>query len=483
MKKISIFLLAISSLFVVSCDKDFEELNQDPNNPTEIPAHLLLGNMVRNQQNAIYNTFVGADMGLCWSQQWSKVQYNDEERYIPRRPSIDLLWGGGGLNAGTSGIYTSVLLESKDMETLAIAEGNTNLQAISLILRANGFQILTDMFGPIPFNEALNPNNTKPAYDSQEAVYDGILALLNQADAILANGSGAVPATSDLVYGGNMAKWKKFAGALKLKALMRISKKRNVSAEVQALVNSGNLMASNADSAQLMYLGSQPDANPIYETIVFGTRAEYKVSSVLVDKLNTLNDPRLPVYAQKNNAGNYVGNIPGEENSNNYNGFSSPGTRYLAPTLPGVILSFAQQQLFLAEAANEGYIAGGVTAARDYYFSGITANNVENGVSATDAATYIAQPSIDFSTLVDGRQKIAEQMWIALYGQGLEAWTEWRRTGFPVLSPVVQAAETSIPTRFYFPSNEVSLNRANYQSASATLDNGDVLTSKLWFQP
>jgi len=471
MKKLSILFITVLSLFAVSCDNNFEEVNTDPNQPTAVPAHLLLGNIIRVNQNTIYGMQQGGDMGMCWSQHVSKVQYNDEERYIPRRGAIDAIW---------TNLYTAVISDAKSMYSLADSEGNDNLKGISLVLQANAFQILTDLYGPVPYNEVFIPGLTKPRYDSQEVVYDGILSMLTQADALLTNGSGSVPSTSDLLYAGDTSKWRKLANSLKLKALMRISGKRNVAAEVQALVNAGHLMSSNSDSAQLAYLPAQPDANPIYETIVYGVREEYKLSSVLVNKMSGLNDTRLPVYASTNDAGLYVGNNPGEENPGNYDGFSSLGSFYLSPTLPGVILSNAQVQFLLAEAANEGLISGGTSAALNYYNNAITSNFEFNGIGGA-AAAFIAQPNVTFTNQTDARVKIAEQSWIALFGQGFEAWTEWRRTHKPTLSPVINAAESAIPSRLYYSSTAISLNRENYLAAVATLTGGDNLTSPIWW--
>jgi hypothetical protein len=475
MKKISILFIALLGLFSASCDKDFDEVNVDPNNPVAVPAHLLLGNIVRVNQNVIYGMQQGGDMGMCWAQHVSKVQYNDEERYIPRRGAIDGIWDV---------LYASVISDSKSMYDLAEDEGNTNLQGVSLILQANTFQILTDLYGPVPYTEACDPNILKPAYDSQEIVYKGILDLLTRADALLANGSGSIPASSDLIYGGDTSKWRKLGNSLKLKALMRISKApgTNVAGQIQALVSSGNLMSSINDSAQIKYISAQPDANPIYETIVFGTRSEYKVSSVLVTKLTALNDPRLPVFAAKNNAGLYVGNIPGVENPGNYNGFSSFGSFYLSATLPGVMLSYAQSEFLVAEAINEGYAAGGNAAALVRYKNAITANFAYNGIAAS-APAYVNLPNIEFTNQADARLKIGEQKWFALFGQGFEAWTEWRRTGIPALSPVANAAPgvPTIPSRLFYNSIENSLNKANYEAASATLTGGDKLTSRLWW--
>jgi hypothetical protein len=470
MKKISILFVALIGLFSASCDEDFETVNQDPNNPTVVPSHLLLGNIIRINQNVIYGMQQGGDMGMCWSQQVSKVQYNDEERYIPRRAAIDGIW---------STLYASVISDAKSMYSLAEAEGNTNIMGISLVLQANAYQILTDLYGPIPYTESCNITILKPAYDSQEVVYNGILNLLTLADAKLANGSGSVPASSDLIYGGDTSKWRKLANSLKLKALMRISKVRNVGPAVQALVTAGNLMSSNSDSAQLTYLAAQPDANPIYETVVFGARFEYKVSSVMINMLQSTNDPRLEVYAKKNTAATpvYAGNIPGQENPGSYGAFSSLGTLYQSATLPGVILSNAQVQLLLAEAVVKTYITGNATT---YLKNGIQASFDFNG---TSSAAYISQIESTFGTSTTAVQKevIGKQTWLALYGQGFEAWTEWRRTGYPALSPVVNAAETSVPKRLYYPSTEIALNKASYTAATATITGGDTLTAPLWW--
>ena len=483
MKKISILFVSILSLSIlsVSCDADFENVNKNPNRPEVVPAHLLLGSIIRINQNVIYGMQQGGDMGMCWSQHLSKVQYNDEERYIPRFAAIDGVW---------TTLYANVLTSSQEMYNIAETEGNDNLKGISLVMQANAFQILTDLYGPIPFKEFNIPNNVKPAYDKQQDVYLGILKMLTDADVLLASNIGDVPASSDLVYQGNASKWRKLANSLHLKALMRISKvggaeiNVNVPAEVKKLVDAGNLMTSNADSAQLVYLGAQPDANPIYETVVFSAREEYKLSSVLVDKLASSNDPRLGVFASPiDNAGNYVGNIPGTENSGNYDDFSAIGDFYIDPKLPGVILSYAQVEFYLAEAANEAFIPGGLVTAAEHFNNGITANFDFNGVGGS-APTFLTEPDVLFSgTQVDARKKIGEQMWVSLFGQGFEAWTEWRRTGFPALSPVVNAAPgvTTIPSRLFYNSQEVTFNNVSYLAGVALLGGPDNLTTRLWW--
>ncbi|MGB6269222.1 MAG: SusD/RagB family nutrient-binding outer membrane lipoprotein, partial [Olleya sp.] len=350
-----------------------------------------------------------------------------------------------------------------------------------------GYQFLTDLYGPIPFTESLDPDNLKPAYDSETIVYEGIIGMYTQAATLLANGSGTIVATSDLFYGGDTAKWLKLANSLKFRALMRISSTRSVGGELQALVNGGNLISSNADNAQVNYLPAQPDANPIYETIDFGSRLEYKINSLLVDMMNASNDNRLDVYAAPNASGNILGKpagfgdqtpLPNEGLGYTYSNISGLGDFYLNPELPGVLMSYYELKFLMAEAANEGYISGGLAGAQAHYFDGISASFDFNGVSP---ASFVAQPGLGFANQNDARQKIGEQKWVSLFAQGFEAWTEVRRTNIPNLAPATEGDINQVPSRYYYPTTEVSLNQANY-SAASSLIGGDELTSPLFWQ-
>ncbi len=481
MKKIKLIICTFITLSVITgCTKDFEELNTDPNNPVAIPAHLLLGTTQRVYMNVMHGVLggTGGDMGAIWAQLWTKVQYNSEERYEPRRGVIDNIWNT---------TYASVISEASAMEALAIEEGNTNLQAVAMIMQASGFQFLTDLYGPIPFTEALNPAILKPAYDDEATVYEGIIDMYTQAANMLANGSGEIVASSDLFYGGDTNKWRKLANSLKFRALMRISSTRPVGAELQALVNSGVLMTSNADNAQVNYLPAQPDANPIYETIVFGSRLEYKINSLVVDRMNALNDDRLEVYAAPNASGQIVGKpagfgdltpLPNEALGYTYSNISGLGDFYLNPELPGVLMSYYELKFLMAEAANEGYISGGLAGAEQHYRDGIAASFEFNGVSS---ASYLAQLGIGLANQNDARQKIGEQKWLSLFAQGFEAWTEVRRTNVPNLVPAAEGDINELPSRYYYPTTEVSLNQENYDAASSSIG-GDLLTSSLFWQ-
>ncbi len=468
MKKIRIILYAfLSFVLVTSCDRDFAEINTDPNRPVAVPAHLLLGYGQRSYMNAIYGVQRGGDMGECWGQHWSKVQYNDEARYVPRRGVIDAIWDE---------IYSRTISEAVAMYDLAGEEGNTNLQGVALVMQAVGYQMLVELYGPIPFTEAVKPGIVQPAYDTEEVVFDGIISLLTDASSMFANGTGDITSSSDLFYAGNVSQWHKLANSLKFRALMRISSTKSVGADLQALITDGNMFGSNADDAQLGYLAAQPDANPIYETIVFGARPEYKVTTVLVDMLTVLNDPRLDVYASPNASGDILGKpagfgnlitLPNEDLGYTYANISGLGDFYLDPELPGVLMSYSELSFLMADAANEGLISGGIGMANAYYNQGISANFAWNGL---DPTAYLLKPGLPFVSQNDGRKKIGQQKWIALFGQGFETWTEWRRTGYPELSPAIEGDIDQIPSRLYYPTLEPSLNKDNYDAAAASID-------------
>ena len=141
-------------------------------------------------------------------------------------------------------------------------------------------------------------------------------------------------------------------------------------------------------------------------------------------------------------------------------------------------MSYSQLALLIAQAANEGYITGGITSAQEWYQEGIKASFDFNGISSVD---YLAQSSIGFTTKADARIKIATQEWIALFGQGFESWTEWRRNKIPVLAPAAESLIDQIPSRLFYPTTEPSLNKENYEAGVQTIGS-DNLTAPLFWQ-
>ncbi len=468
--KYALIVTFVVSIFS-SCDKGFEELNKNPNEPTKVPSGLLLADVVRNTGNNLYSTFIGGDMGECWGQHWAKVQYNDEARYIPRSSIIEAIW---------KNFYEDVVSDASQMEALAAKEGNDAGQGAAIVMQAYAYLILTDYFGDIPFSEAAKAQEGifTPKYDSQQDVYHGVIDMLNRASDLLASGRGSLISTSDLLYGGDVAKWEKFANSLQFRALMRISGKEDVKDRLTTLMGKP-MFASNDDDAELTYLSAKPNANPIWETVVDGVREEFKVNSVLVDMLQNNSDPRLDVYVAKNAAGEYRGKPAGifdlPSDDYNYDNVSPIGSAYLQPEKPAVFMSYSELLFFQAEAAKQGWITG---SAKDFYEAGVKANLEKNG-KGDDYATYIATPFAAYND-ANAMEKIATQKWLALFCQGAETWTEWRRTKIPALTPAIDGNINEIPSRIPYPSIEQSVNKDNYNAAVSSLG-GDLLTTKFWW--
>ena len=471
--KLTLIFAFIAAVILTSCTKDFDTINIDPNNPTAVPAHLLLPSTVRQFQNTSYSTFVGGEFA-GWAGQLAKVQYNDEQRYIPRESVISSTW---------SNMFAIGISDADQMYKIGGDEENPNIQGAALVLQAWGYAFVTDIYGDSPYTEAMMVSEGifSPAYDAQETIYDGILAMLDDAQALLGTG-GTIDATSDILYQGDVAAWKRFAASLKFRCLMRISGSRSVGTELQALINSDLLFDSNEEEAKLIYLSDPPSANPMYESIVFGTRGEWKVNEQMVDLLTNNNDPRLPIYVQPNGDGEFRGKPSGIENvpnnDYNYDNVSAIGLFYLRAEAPGYFVSYAELQFLMAEAVTKGLIGGDAQA---LFTEGIRASLEYNEVSAAETLVYLASPVTGLSTdPTTALRQIGEEKWKAIYCQGYEAWSEQRRTGIPDLPVAIQGAINEIPSRFTYPTIESSINKANYEAAVAA-QGADLLTTKIWW--
>lgn len=492
--KIIVSIVAISLLG--SCTDGFEEINTNPNGPINVPSQLLMPTLIEGTADLLFDTFHGGDMET-WVQHWSKVQYNDEERYDLRVSVVNDTWnnlysGGGELTDGSGG---GGITDAYKMAQIALTESNNKHVGVALVFQAYLFNLITEMFGPAPYSQAIKAEEgiTSPEYDDQETIMKGTITLLDSAMIMLGR-AGEIDAAGDIIYGGSATSWMKFANSLKFRILMRMSSKIDVSAQLQAIVTSGVHFTSNADNAQLNYTGSNPNANPVWRTIVFTTRNEWKISSTTVDLLTSLSDPRLSVYAQMSADDGIIRGVdPGVLNPT-LNGFtytntSALGEYFLASDAPGVFMSYSELMFLVAEATKKGFITGGDVAAQAAYEAGIRASfatyngfvNEDKSVVALDADAYLAASGVSYNP-TNALTQIATQNYIALYGQGQEAYTEWRRTKIPALSPARDPLNgvTSIPVRYLYPSDEQTLNSANYKKG-AEMVGGDELDSKLWF--
>ena len=479
----SILALAVLSCFP-ACTEDFDLLNTNPNAPTNVSTTLMLPKV----QQDLVNTVVGESWGIgnIVIQHTSKNQFVNEDRY---------LWGE--LNSIWNMTYANAR-HIRNIVNQSEALGQNNYLGIALVLKSWMFSLCTDAYGDIPYADATKAKDgiNQPKYDTQESVYQGILADLSKANSILGT-SGEVVA-GDLIFAGDVMKWKKLANSLRIRALMRISAKRNVSAELKAILDNpvqSPIMAGNADNATYRYLATSPDQFPLFTTRI-GSFNEFRASKTLLDILASLGDKRLeiffrptpatesastPVYAGLPNGLSDVDALTfngGPQNQSRVgslfyeNAVSPQGLN----TARGVIMTFAELSFLLAEAAEKGLVSG---SAETFYLNGIKASMQYYGLTATDA--YLAQANVAYTgTQQQKLVKIGTQKWIGLFYMGLEAWFDWRRTGIPALKagPSNQNSDR-IPVRFIYPISEQALNSASYQAA-VQRQGTDNINTRMW---
>jgi len=465
------YVILVASVFS-ACNDKLDDVNKNPN-ATETPsaAYLLTGTL-KQGADLYWGSESNFNSSLLFVQQWAKIQYAEPDRYDISNTGFTSLWNTG---------YSTLITDLNTILNFTDQQANSNYKGIALTLRSWTFLLLTDAYGDIPYKEA--GTKVTPAYNTQKEVYTGLLDDLKQAQSLLNAANGAV--TGDLVYKGNVATWKKLVNSLRLRIALRISDREPELAKqavIEATSDAAGLISSNSEIFKFVYTSS-PQQNPA--SAWFETRDDYRISKTLVDKLAGLSDPRLPVYAQlPSNAaiGKYTGAANGLSNSDaNSQGFantSKPGTYFLTSQSPAVIFSYSEVLFALSEAVSRGYITGD---AEQFYKNAITASINQFGI--TDAGIidgYLNQPAVKFDA-INYAKSIGEQKWIAFYGQGLDAFAEWRRLDYPVLvAGPATVLDGQIPTRFFYPGTEQSLNGISYLAAVKN-QGKDLLTTRLWF--
>lgn len=471
MKKIAIYFFSI--LLLGSCTKDLTGINNDPKNPTSVPSGSLFTNAQHGLVNTLTNSNVNSNIFRLVDQYWQETTYTDESNYdIVTRPIPQTLF---------TTLYRDVLRDfetAKSLYPTDVLDATTqkNDIAITDIMEVYTWYYLVTTFGNIPYTEALNINNTFPKYDDQKTIYYDLLTRLD-ADIAKLTTSGSSLGSADIVYGGNVASWKKFANAFKLKMGMTIADfdaakaKTTVESAVQ-----GGVFTSSSDNASFQYLSGPPNTNPVWVDLVQSGRKDFVAASTIVNTMKGLNDPRLSLFFTTDAAGGYSGAAPGA--SSNYATFSKPSTTLTAPDYPALLLSYTEVEFFLAEAVERGFNVGGTAAT--HYNNAVTASILYWGGTSAQATAYLAQPSVAYATAPGTyKQKIGLQKWIALYNRGWDEWIEIRRLDYPVLiAPAT--AKSAFPVRLTYPINEQNTNTTNY-NAAATAIGGDKVTTKLFW--
>jgi hypothetical protein len=345
-------------------------------------------------------------------------------------------------------------------------------------MKAYDFQLATDAWGDVPLTQAAMPDITNPSYTPQSQVYDSVISYVNHAISLIDVNSEATPGSDDLFFQGDMDQWLRFANTFKLRALLRLSEvaPQKAAAGIQTLANASFLETD----AQINYSAIGGNQNPLFSEELGLGRTQNLVASETVAKFLTQNnDPRADVFFNRyTNATTGVDSIIGIKQ-----GFYRTTSRvYSLPSIevgalaindksanaPVKFLSAAESYFLQAEAVTRGWLTSSQSAMA-LYQKGIRASFTAYNVSGADA--YIASsPAAQWpSGMAEQIRAIIIQKWLAMTGnQGFEAWTEWRRTGFPDFFTVSAASTLGagrMPERLLYPNSEVTRN-ANFPGIS-----------------
>lgn len=534
--KYAIYLILLA--IVSSCTDNFEDFNTDKKNPATAPGEALFTNAMKELADQLNKPDVNFNIWELWCQYWNETTYTDETNYdISQRDQPEGIFRFA---------YRRVL---KDLDEAAkIISEETTVNEEEEIIKANKlhimeilnvftYQYLVDVFGAVPYSEALDIGNVYPAYEMGDAIYADLLTRLDAAISGLDASTGSF-GSADLIYGGDVEMWKVFGRSLKLKIGINLSDVNSSLARstIESAV-AGGVFTSSSDEALFPYQTSAPNYNPIYANLVASGRNDYVASNTIIDIMVNRNDPRLDKYFNINSIrplpfprdpdsnaqmdavfaagenkilfypqpdgsidqvfreGPFT--IPAADTASGIMvwiggtyGVGSPWATHakvadpiIEPTFPGLILTYSEVLFYLAEAAERGYDVGGT--GEEFYNAGVTESILWWGGTPDEADAYLAYPAVDYQTAEgDWKRKIAYQSWIASYLNGFLGYTTWRRLDYPVLNITPSNEEivdqTDIPVRFTFPINEQTLNNTNYEAASDAIGGDELLTKVFW---
>ncbi|MFD2572736.1 SusD/RagB family nutrient-binding outer membrane lipoprotein [Spirosoma soli] len=484
------FSLALLAGLLFSCTEGFEELNTDPNRPKEITPGVMLGQV----QYRIVNSSINA--ARSFTHELMQVD-------APRASA-----GGGGLHryvvtpdAGIwSGFYTN-LTDIQDIYTIADRLKENNYKAIALVYKSWAYSILTDLYGDVPYSQATKAlqGTVKPGFDRQKDIYIQILKDLETANSLF-DDTKALTYAGDMLYNANalsggknagITKWKKFANSLRLRLLLRISKREgevNVNQQITAILTdptNNPLFGSNADDAIFKYPGTFPYYNPFYNARQVDWRDGNYFTKFFLNKMNADNDPRRAVWSTQvsvNGTPTYQGIDSGFPTTVEYAvGRNSSYTDALK-TLPqlGVMMTYAEVEFIKAELALKGFATG--KTAKAHYEAGIMASMVQWGAAMPTG--YLQQAGVAYDATATAEKQLEQimlQKYYAYFFVDYQAWFEKRRTGYPILPRGAGIpAENKFPSRIPYPTYLQSLNPENLAAAVASMggDNSDI---KVWW--
>ncbi len=503
MRKYIIAILVLAAA-ATGCKKDWLDINTNPNSlPTASPNYVFTNAATTSARVLIAPN----ELGSYWSGQWTQ-----SNSYILSSSIFSYTFTNTDFNYWDN-LYNN-LQDYEYVVTNADANNQAFLKGPARVMKAYIFQMLVDMYGNIPYTDALRGvKSLAPKFDNQEDVYENLLALLDTAIMNLkANSFPGSFKSSDVVFAGNTTKWVKFANSLKMRILIRQSRipgrDNDIITEINKAVAEGTgfLGAGEDMGVNPGWQPSDGKMNPFYETWGYNAAGAVKslgryprLTKYLFDELKADNDTfRLKriayakggentnnpgVSAQPELVSNYVG-VPFGAGS----GYTAQATSYVGPSVlvkgqynkPVILMTAAESQFLLAE-AKERYGASVTipSSSQQYYEQGVRESFRLLGATSAQATALLTggATEADWAASPNKLQAIWKQKWYALVNfTGFEAWTEYRRTNYPVTPPSISAS-TPPPVRLYYPSTEKGSNDANVSAQGAI----NVTTSRLFW--
>jgi hypothetical protein len=458
MKKISLYTIGLILLASTGCKK-YIDVNHDPNDPTDVQEAAILAPV----EIAISTEMYGGNAAFIVQNFMQTTGINQPPPQIGTYLEIN-----SDLNGDWGVYYTTALINLKIMNGKAEADGKTNYAAVAKILTALTLGNATDLWGDIPYSQALQGTvKLTPVYDKQEVIYKDIQSLLDSAITNIDAASTVVPGGDDYFYSGDMTKWKKLAYTLKARYYMHLTKAPGYTATAQAqlaLTALTNGLASNDDDLECTYPGAAGQQNPWFAN--FNPVSTAVLASHFVDSLVSRSDPRLPkMVAPASSTGLYTGFQIGG-NTGDLLSYSLPTTYYMGIGATNYIVSYSESLFLQAEATS---ILSGFAAAQPIYQNAIRAHMTKLSVADNNVTTYLTKRGV--LTAANAEQRIIEEKYVANF-LNLEIFNDWRRTGFPKLTKVPNAL-SDIPRRLLYPEVEIISNPQPQQSAK--------LTDRVWW--
>jgi len=493
--------IALFTLTVVVCSCDFAELNVDPNNPTSIEPGPLLTYTQMNTTNGgnAKNIQIGSCMMMVQQTATLKLDMPGDKYYQM----------GSYSNSMFIDNYNSLIKNWRELEIRASSDVKyENTLGVAKIWGSYLFQRLTDLYGNIPYSEAglgYHAQIYTPKYDNQEDIYKSMIQEVKNGIDLLDAGKPQVE--GDLFYGGDIDKWKKFGGSLLLRLGMRLTNvDANLAKETVNAALQNGIMEDSGDMCMLVHEDGAKNAfkNPLSLRFLddkFVENDAIKISKTFMDHLKKTNDPRMLVYCSLKDGDNSpekqiglpngydtntiasVGDaFVGLENTSNFN--TNTILRMDAPTL---FLLPSESKLLLAEAALRNWINGdAATYFKDAVICSMKEQEIAYNTSISDEKiqAYLAQDLFGkASNMEEKLEVIGEQFWVVTFMNGYESYANWRRTGYPKLTPTNYAGNQSngqIPRRLPYAIDEYTINKANVEAA-VHQQGADEVTTRIWW--